>query len=98
MRIMPGTYAGIDFKFQLVINVELHAEFARIITYDSQQKRCKSYDLPKDSYLKVSSDPAEHSDRVEFNSVAKTKRINRELIPTKESSWATLLSPVVTLS
>ena len=58
-EILTTMKVWINHEVHTVINVELHYEYVKLITYQKQHHKHEVYDLPKDVYLKITHNPYE---------------------------------------
>jgi hypothetical protein len=57
--VLPTMQVMLDFKVRIVINIELHYECVKLITYAEGERRHTVHELPKDVYLKLTHNPYE---------------------------------------
>lgn len=58
-EILPTMKVLLNHDVHTIINVELHYECAKLITYTDNLRRHEVFDLPKDVYIKVKHNPYE---------------------------------------
>ncbi len=58
-QILPTMKVLLNHEVHTIINVELHYDCAKLITYLKNHHRHEVYNLPKDVYVKVQHNPYE---------------------------------------
>ncbi len=56
-EILPTMKVLLNYEVHTIINVELHYDCAKLVTYN--RHRHEVYDLPKDIYVKIQHNPYE---------------------------------------